>query len=142
MAQEKPEVLSRQDLLAALRTRFAALGVTVREDGDGLSGEAKAILSKWWLGGRTVTYRMLCRFSDVEHALLFREAVAEKSWGLPPPTASVDRQTVAGWRLSGERTDRTPGGGGTINYGRVRQSVEQETTAAGWKFKLEGGRWP
>jgi hypothetical protein len=45
--------------------------------------------------------------------------------------------------LSGERTDiSTGGGGGSIDYAQVRDSVEQAVTAAGWTFHLQGGRLP
>lgn len=139
-----PDPSSEQDLLAALKARLVALGLTVRADGEhGLVGEAQPIRSKWWLGARTVNYRMSCRPSQADRAVQFREAVTESSWGLPPPTATVEKTNVSGWKLSGERSDvSAEGGGGMINYARIRDAVEQAVTAAGWKFHLQGGRLP
>lgn len=135
--------LSQQDLLAGLKTRLGALGLSLQEDAkQGLVGEAQPIRSKWWLGARTVTYRMSCRPSEADHTVQFREAVTESSWGLPPPTVTVEKTKVSGWKLSGERSDVSPGGGGTIDYAKVRDAVEQAVTAAGWTFHLQGGRLP
>jgi len=138
-----PHPSSEQDLLAALKARLVALGLTVREDGEhGLVGEAQPIRSKWWLGARTVNYRMSCRPSAADRTVQFRESVAESSWGLPPPTVTVEKTKVTGWKLSGERSDASPGGGGAIDYAQVRDAVEQAVTAAGWTFHLQGGRLP
>ena len=138
-----PNIASQQDLLAGLKTSLAAIGLTVHEDPkQGLTGEAQPIRSKWLIGARTVTYRMSCGLSEPDHTVQFREAVTESSWGLPPPTASAGKIKVSGSRLSGGRTDASTGGGGSIDYGRVRDCVEQAATAAGWKFHLQGGRMP
>jgi len=138
-----PTISSEQDLLAGLKAGLGALGLAVREDGEhGLAGEAQPIRSKWWLGARTVTYRMSCRLSVAERTVQFRESISESSWGLPPPTATVEKTKVSGWKLSGERTDASPGGGGAIDYAQVRDAVEQAVTAAGWTFHLQGGRLP
>jgi len=137
-----PSLSSEQDLLAGLKARLGALGLTVQEDGHGLTGEAQPIRSKWWLGARTVTYRMSCRPSAADRTVQFRESVTESSWGLPPPAVTVEKTKVSGWKLSGERTDASPGGGGTIDYAQVRDTVEQAVTAAGWTFHLQGGRLP
>lgn len=137
--------LSAQDLLAELRKQAAILGLTVRGGADQqLAGEAESIRAKWWLGGRKVTYRMSCRLAEAERTLHFREVVTERSWGIPPPTLTVEKTTVSGWKRSGERTDISlgGGGGGALDYGRVRAAVERMTTAAGWTFQLEGGRMP
>ena len=138
-----PDPSSEQDLLAALKARLGALGLTVHADGQGLTGEAQPIRSKWWFGARTVNYRMSCRPSQADRTVQFREAVIESSWGLPPPTATVEKTNVSGWKLSGERNDvSAEGGGGTVDYARIRNAVEQVVVAAGWKFHLQGGRLP
>ncbi|MDO8398250.1 MAG: hypothetical protein Q7T45_10565 [Bradyrhizobium sp.] len=137
-----PDPSSEQDLLAALKARLGALGLTVHEDGQGLTGEAQPIRSKWWLGARTVNYRMSCRPSVADRTVQFRESVTESSWGLPPPTVTVEKTKVSGWKLSGERADASPGGGGAIDYAQVRDAVQQAVTAAGWTFHLQGGRLP
>ena len=138
-----PNALGKSDLLAGLKSKAAALGLSLHEDGkDGLSGEIESIRAKWILGSRKAVYRMSCRLAEAEHTMLFREAVIEKSWGLPPPTFTVEKTTTTGWKRSGARTDVSVGGGGTIDYARVRNALEQAATAAGWQFRLEGGRLP
>jgi hypothetical protein len=135
--------LSSQDLLAELRKQAVILGLTLRDGAQQeLVGEVESIGAKWWLGGRKVTYRMSCRLGEAERTLHFREAVVAKSWGIPPPTLTVEKTTVSGWKRSGERTDVSLGGGGKLDYARVRAAVERVATAAGWTFHLEGGRMP
>ncbi|MBI2714037.1 MAG: hypothetical protein HYX37_06220 [Rhizobiales bacterium] len=137
------DMLSAQDLLAALRKQAAILGLSVRDGADReLRGEVESIGAKWWLGGRKVNYRMACRLAEAERTLYFREAVVEKSWGIPPPTLTVEKTTVSGWQRSGERTDVSLGGGGKLDYARVREAMERAAVAAGWTFHLEGGRMP
>jgi hypothetical protein len=135
--------LAKSNLLADLTSRGAALGLSVRDEGnDGLTGQAESIRAKWFLGGRKVSYRMSCRLVEAEHTVRFREAVSETTWGIPPPTLTVEKTTTKGWARSGERTDRSLGGGGTIDFARVREELKPLVTAAGWQFHLEGGRMP
>jgi len=137
------QVLAKRDLLAELEKRSTALGVDVRDDaGDGCSGEVESIRAKWWFGGRKVTYRMSCRLTEADHTVHFREAAVERSWGIPPPTLTVETTSTSGWKRNEQRTDVSVGGGGSLNYGQVRQTLEQATSAAGWNFHLEGGRMP
>jgi hypothetical protein len=118
-----PGIASQQDLLAGLKTRLTALGLTIREDAkQGLVGEAQPIRSKWWIGARTVTYRMSCWLSQADRTVQFRESVSESSWGLPPPTATAEKTKVSGWRLSGERTDVSLGGCGWLEVPPSRRS--------------------
>lgn len=132
-----------QSLLADLTSRAAALGLSVRDKGnDGLAGQADSIRAKWFLGGRKLSYRMSCRLAEAEHIVRFREAVSEATWGIPPPTFTVEKTTIKSWERSGERTDRSVGGGGTIDFAQVREELKALVTAAGWQFQLEGGRMP
>lgn len=85
---------------------------------------------------------MSLQLAEAEHAVLFREAVVEKSWGLPPPTLSVEVETVSGWQRSGKRKDVSLGGGGEIDYALVREGLQKTVAEAGWQFRLEGGRLP
>jgi hypothetical protein len=90
-----------------------------------------------------VTYKASIRFAGIEHIVHFREVVVERSWGIPPPTLTVETTTTSGWTRSGTRTDVSAGGGGgKVDYARVREAVEKAVTAAGWTFHLEGGRMP
>lgn len=130
------------DVKASVKAALTAAGIAVTDKDGGLTGEAEKILAKWWLGSRKVSYRMSCRFDDAAKAVHFREVVVEKSSGMPPPTLSVEVTTTSGWTRSGSRTDTSPAGGGTVDYGQVRDAVEKAVTAAGWTFDFEGGRMP
>jgi hypothetical protein len=130
------------DVKASVKTALAAAGIAVTDKNGGLAGEAEKILAKWWLGSRKVTYRMSCRFDEAARTAHFREVVLEKSWGMPPPTLSVEVTTTSGWTRSGSRTDASVSGGGTVNYGQVRSAAEKAVTDAGWQFDFEGGRLP
>ena len=138
-----PNILSERDLVAELKKQTADLGLAVRHEGQhGLSGQGEKIRAKWWLGGRKVDYRMSCRLSEPDHMAHFREAVVERSWGIPPPTLTVKTTSVSGWKRSGERHDVSVGGGGSLDYAKVREAMETAIVAAGWKIHLEGGRAP
>lgn len=55
---------------------------------------------------------------------------------------TVETTSTSGWKRNEQRTDVSIGGGGSLNYGQVRQALEQATASAGWNFHLEGGRMP
>ena len=136
-------ILGKSSLCAELKTQTATLGLHVHDEADDrLAGEMESIRAKWWLGGRKVTYRMSCQLKDSDRTVHFRDAVIERSWGIPPPTMTVEKTTISGWKRSGHRTDVSLGGGGSLDYAQVREAVEQATVAAGWKFQLDGGRLP
>jgi hypothetical protein len=135
-------IASKTELCAEIAKRASTCGLQVRVEGDVLIGEMESIRAKWLLGGRKVSYRMSCTPNEADHSLRFREVVIERSWGIPPPTLTVEKTTVRGWRRSGKRTDVSVGGGGLLNYATLREAVEKTTLAAGWTFQLEGGRWP
>jgi hypothetical protein len=135
-----PSALIASDLLSRLASTLTSLGLTTTAAApDGLTGEVDAIAAKWFLGGRKVSYKMSCRLVESEQCVRFREMVAERSWGIPPPTLTVETTTVSGWKRTGTRTDRSVGGGGTFDYAQVRNAVEAAVTEAGWRFRLEGG---
>jgi len=137
------DILSERALVNELEKQSAALGLTLRGDaGHGPSAEAEKIGAKRWLGGRKVTHRMSCQLTEPDHTVHFREVVVERSWGNPPPTLTVEKTTVSGWKRSGEHHDVSVGGGGKLDYAMVRKAVEAASAAAGWKFHLEGGRIP
>jgi hypothetical protein len=131
-------------MLAGLRKLAGDHGVGVRDGAPGeLAGDAEKILAKWWFGSRKVSYRMSCRLSEPDRKVLFREAVIERSWGIPPPTLTVETTTTSGWKRSGQRKDISPGAqGGVLDYAGFRDAVDAAVTAAGWTFHLEGGRLP
>lgn len=130
------------DIKAALTSILADAGLAVSEGDGGLAGTLETITAKWWLGSRKVTYRMSCRLAEAERTVHFREAVVERSWGIPPPTLTMETTTTSGWKRSGTRTDVSAPGGGQVDYARVREAVERAVVAAGWTFHFEGGRLP
>jgi hypothetical protein len=138
-----PDILSKSQLMTALKSKTTALHIDLNEESeDRLNGHIEAIKSKWFLGGRKVDYRISVQLAEPERAVLFREAVFEKSWGVPPPTFSVEVETISGWKRSGQRKDVSVGGGGSMDYAQVREAVAQAAAEAGWQFRLEGGRLP
>jgi hypothetical protein len=135
--------LGRSDLLFRLTSTLRSLGLTVTTTGpDGLAGAVESIRAKWFLGGRKVAYTMSCHLVEAERCARLREMTAERSWGIPPPTLTVETTTVRGWQRSGTRTDHSVGGGGTLDYAQVRNAVEAVVTEAGWQLRLDGGRMP
>ena len=136
-------MLNAVQLVTELKTKATALGLQLTDDGEGrLKGEDEKIRTKWFLGGRKAVYRISLQLAETERIVLLREAVVEKSWGLPPPTVSVEVETVSGWQRSGKRKDVSLGGGGDIDYALVRESLQKTVADAGWQFRLEGGRLP
>lgn len=130
---------SSSDLLARLESITTAHGVTVNSKDDrALRGTQETIKSKWFLGGRKVTYRMSCELDDGSRTVRFREAVAESSWGVPPPTFTVETTTQRGTRVTESRTDRGVGGGGHLDYGSLREDFAREIGDDGWQFTVEG----
>lgn len=130
------------DMKAELKSILADAGLAVSDSNDTLSGAREQITAKWWLGGRKVTYRASCRLAEAERTVHFRDVVVERSWGIPPPTLTVETTTTSGWKRSGTRTDVSAPGGGQVEYAHVREAVEKAVAAAGWTFHLEGGRLP
>lgn len=138
-----PAILSETDLLAALKARANFLGVSLEADGPhALKGEKQSILIKWFLGQRKMVYSMAVRLAEAEHGVKFREMVKESSWGILPPTFTVEKTTVKGWERSGTHSEASPAGGGKVDYGELREAFKKIVTDAGWQFHLEGGRAP
>jgi hypothetical protein len=136
-------MLNESDLLSALKARAKFLGLTVEDESrDGFKGEQESILVKWLLGQRKVAYKMSLRLSEGDHTANFREMVKEQSWGLLPPTLHVETTGIKGWERSGTVTEKSPAGGGKVDYARVREELKKTVTGAGWQFHLEGGRAP
>ncbi|MFM8495127.1 MAG: hypothetical protein ACKOEM_06320 [Planctomycetia bacterium] len=61
----------------------------------------------------------------------------ESSWGLPPPTFTVETTSQFGSRVNTNRTDTGVGGGGTLEFGKFREDFERAVQDAGWKFVYE-----
>lgn len=130
-------------LLAALKSQANVLGLKIfDESADGFRAEREDILVKWFLGQRKVVYRMSANLSGPDHTVNFREMVQENSWGLQPPTLTLETTAVHGWERSGTHEERSLAGGGKVDYGKAREALKKTITDAGWAFHLEGGRAP
>ena len=138
------DIASKADMLAGLKAEAKRLGLTLRdESGEGFKGDVESILIKWMLGQRKMVYKMSCVLSETDHAANFREVVKESSWGLLPPTLTVESTSTKGWERSGTHTEKPLGGkGGTVDFGKVREGLKQAVAAGGWQFHLDGGRMP
>ena len=93
-----------------------------------------AITSKWFLGGRKVTDTVTCRLVPEAHEVHLREVAMETSWGMPPPTFTVETTTQSGTRVTSTRTDTSVGGGGRLEFGKFREELAKVTRDAGWTF--------
>jgi len=138
------DIASKADMLAKLKGEAKRLGLNLHdESGEGFKGDVESILIKWMLGKKTAVYRMSVRLAEADHVIHFREVVKESSWGLLPPTLTVEKTSVKGWERSGTHSEKPlGGGGGTVDFGRVRETLKQTVAAGGWQFRLEGGKLP
>lgn len=137
-------MLDQTELLSKLKAQALASGLTVDDErGDGFSAGKTSILVKWALGQRKAVYKSSCRLTEGDHTVHFREMVKENSWGLLPPSFTVEKTSTSGWQRSGTLSVTAPGaGGGTVDYGAFRQALQLAVGNTGWRFQLEGGRAP
>ena len=137
-------IASKAEILANLKAAAKRLGLTLRdENGEGFKGDVESILIKWMLGKKTAAYRMSVRLAEADHTVHFREMVKESSFGLLPPTLTVETTSTKGWERSGTHTEKPlGGGGGTMDFAKVREGLKQAVAAGGWQFNLEGGKLP
>lgn len=137
------DTIPQSEMVGRLVSIADAHGVKVTSTDDRtLSGIREAITSKWFLGGRKVVYRIACQVDGASRTVRFREAATESSWGLPPPTLTVERTTQRGTDVWKSRTDRSVGGGGHLDYGGLRDAVEQAVRGGGWQFTVDVGKMP
>lgn len=138
------DMADRAELSSSLRSQVSGLGLAVQDaNDDGFKGAVESILVKWPLGQRKAVYKMSVRLAEPDHVARFREAVKETSWGILPPTFTVETTTIKGGERSGVHAEHAPGaGGGKVDYGQVREALKATVEAAGWRFELEAGRMP
>jgi hypothetical protein len=130
--------LSQADLLARLSSIASSHGGTSSmPDDHTVTGTLTAIKAKWVLGSRKVTSNFTCTLDPASHEAHFRESAVETSWGLPPPTFTVQTTTQYGTRVNQSRVDKGVGGGGVLEFGKFRESVAQAVKDAGWDFVFE-----
>jgi hypothetical protein len=129
------EPIAESDLMAKISEVVEAAGGTITSrEAHALNGTLTAIKAKWFLGGRKVTDSVTCRLVSDAHEVHLREVATETSWGLPPPTFTVETTTQSGSRVTSTRTDKAIGGGGRLEFGRFRDAVEEASRQAGWSF--------
>lgn len=131
------------ELSERLQQRARTEGLAVRADGpDGFRGEADVIRAKWFLGANKARYTMSCRLDEASHTVHFREAVKESSWGLPPPPFVSEKSSQRGTEVSISRKQVSVGGGGALEFGRLRENLNQLVGEAGWRFDHEATKMP
>lgn len=131
------------ELSERLQQRARTEGLAVRADGpDDFHGEAEVIRAKWFLGANKVRYSFSCQLDEVSHTVHFREAIKESSWGLPPPTFVSEKSSQRGTEVSISRKQISVGGGGTLEFGRLREELEKLVSEAGWRFDHEATKMP
>ena len=132
--------LSQSELLSRLSAVATAHNGTALTATDGaITGTLTAIKAKWLLGGRKVTSIFRCTLDPANHAAHFRESAVESSWGLPPPTFTVQTTSQYGSRVKETRVDKSVGGGGKLEFGKFREDFEWAVQGAGWEFEYEIG---
>ena len=133
-----PSMLSRAELLSTLVAVATANTGTALSATDGtITGTLTAIKAKWILGGRKVTSNFRCTLDPATHEAHFQESAMESSWGLPPPTFTVETTSQFGSRVNTTRKDAGVGGGGELEFGKFREDFERAVQNAGWKFIYE-----
>jgi hypothetical protein len=127
--------IAESDLLEKIAAAVQAAGGTITSrDAHAVNATLTAIMSKWFLGGRKVTDSVTCRLVPETLEVHLRETAVETSWGLPPPTFTVETTVQTGSRVTSTRVDKAVGGGGRMEFGRFRDTVAQATRDAGWAF--------
>jgi len=126
------ELMKRLSLIASSRG-----GTSSIPDDHTVTGTLTAIKAKWFLGGRKVTSNFTCTLDPATHKAHFRESSVETSWGLPPPTFTVQTTSQFGTRVKETRVDKGFGGGGILEFGKFRETAEQAVNDAGWDFLYE-----
>ena len=79
----------------------------------------------------------ICDSPVANHEARFRESAVETSWGMPPPTFTVQTTSQYAAQVKATRVDKGVGGGGILEFGTFRESVERTVKDAGWEFLYE-----
>lgn len=140
-----PTTLSKDELLAVLKTTAKEHGMHCKPvDHEGLRADLETTNARWIFGGRKVTYHLGCRLEEATRTMRYREAVTEETWGIPAPFFWMEKTTTKGGATAVTRTEHGPGagGGGPIEYHRIRLDIEQASRKAGWTFAFERGLRP
>ncbi|MEW5891531.1 MAG: hypothetical protein AB1697_00085 [Pseudomonadota bacterium] len=127
------------ELLSELQTVLEQQGWQTKRLGGVLTAEKAIVRARWWLGSRCLTHRLRLQADAGQRLLSYWETAVESSRGLAPPLLSGSRQAQQGWRFDETRRDAGIGSG-QLEYGRLREEMEQACRRAGWSFRpLPGG---
>lgn len=124
---------------AALRDRLIdaarAAGFAVTAVDTGLSGVKKAIVARWLFGRRVAEHRFRLALDAASRSMTFSEAVYERSAGIRPPSWSAGIWRQRGTDYREDRIERGPWGGGTVEFGVLRDTLRQVAEQSGWGFR-------
>lgn len=131
-------------LSSKLRAKFQDLGMRVEPGDDDLFIRAsrEQVLTKWALGGRSISYRASIRLDPAKKNADFREVIIEESWGLVPPHLWMEVSFIKKFFLSGHRVEQSPWGSGALSFEEIREAIRDLVVAEGWSFHLELARMP
>lgn len=130
-------MVDRSQLAATLVDAAARLDLVLVERGGELVGARDEIVAQWLLGDRRVRRSVRCELDDATRIVRWHEYFVERVRGIAPPTFTVQRTTISGTRLAGERRDASILGGGRVDYGVIRDAAEERVREAGWRFDVE-----
>jgi hypothetical protein len=97
-----------------LLQKLCSNGWTVWSDSSGLSAQREGLLSKWFLGKRSIKLRLDLKFDALSKTVFLSEGMIEEKSGLPPPARKV-----------------------VLDFGNAKQWIEQQCKSLGWGFKLK-----
>jgi hypothetical protein len=130
-----PQTLPPEALMARLDDAARRQNLVPAINGDEWSATGESIRSKWFLGGRKVSYRIACRLDGTAFSARVRDSITESSWGVPPPSLQVEKTVQTGTRVSTKASQSSPGGGGALDSGRLRGAIESVLAEAGWRVE-------
>lgn len=134
--------LAKEELLARLMALAAKEGLNGEIKDGVMQGRKEAIKARWFLGGIRSTYNFSCALDGDTCTATFRESIVDKSWGLAPPTVTVETSSQSGTTVDSTRRDRSVGGGGTLSFGAWRSRCQELVAQAGWRFIHQALRLP
>lgn len=137
------EPIAMSDLIANLSSAAAAQGIAVQRDSAMiLRGTKEAIRAKWFLGGNKSVYSFSCRLDQATHTATFREMIADRSWGIAPPSFKVESYSQSGTTVTSKQREAAVGGGGSQELGPWRKACTTVVEKSGWSFRYEPAAAP
>lgn len=121
----------RDRLIAAAR----AAGFAVSAADAELTGVKQAVVARWLFGRRVAEHRFQLTLDAASRSMSLREAVYERSVGIRPPSWSFGVWRQRGTDYREDRIERGPWGGGTVDFGTLRDALRQVAEQTGWDFR-------